>query len=206
MKSAPILLAATILVAASGCGVASPVEESPEPIPMAFEDALNQAIDYGASDRQIEVLEVAVETGVLTYDQISALMPDLYTCFDDLGIPYVEYPPYEKYPQSGFLVPNYLVGDDGSRTASEWQAAVTGCQMTTVEYAYRLYQTQPLAVEARDLGLTQELPEVLACLSENGIDLPPEATLDEIRGAALDLLVETSEDDLPGEVQCTDNL
>lgn len=157
-----------------------------------FAAVLEDAVAGGAGSRQLEVLEAAAETGSIAYEDVVALIHDTFSCFEGAGIGYVENPPTERVP--GWLVPSYAFDAEvPGLTESQVLALADACMVEHSMFTEFALQDPVLHQEVRDAHLREQLPEVLACLRENGVAVDEDATPDEVRVAALDLLNATAD-------------
>lgn len=155
-----------------------------------FAQIYRDAQEYGASESQLDALTQADLVGDLSYETLALLIDDTFTCLDEAGIPYLPVVPLELVP--GFSIPSYSVGSSTELGPDTSFAIAQQCQSTYSEFAERAYQMQPRAQALRDNALESELPQVLECLKANGVDLDPEATLDEVRYAVSQVAYDTS--------------
>jgi hypothetical protein len=146
-----------------------------------FTEALAKAraADPAVSVAQLKALEKAAKSGEMPYEEISALLDDTFTCFDDSGVAYQRLPDEEQIP--GFKVPSFGVGEP--------VAVADGCLGKFSQYAENAYQTQPKAAELRVAAFQAERTQVLACLRKKGAILDDNATYDEMAQARDSLLL-----------------
>lgn len=159
-----------------------------------FERYLAQARIAEASPEQIAVLESAVDAGEISYRQLAELTEHTISCLEDAGVSVIREPDLEPAP--GFRVPAYGHGEP--------LAVADACINHNSFFAAMAYIGQPSYIELRDAALEAERPAVLACLRENGVEIDDDATLDEIRQGAQEVLSETA--GAGEEVFCTQYL
>ena len=193
-----VLVAAGLLVALAACaGPATSPVASIEP----FATSLQDASDADASRAQIDALRESSHTGEMSFETISTLVDATLECFADAGLSFRREEPIEVAP--GFLLPFYGVGDTTTGDGSA-SALATACEHQHSYFAFVAYQNQSGVQTALDAALLEELPEVRACLADNGFDLPADATPDEVRQAVWQVAAET--DDAGSVVLCSENL
>lgn len=187
-RRAGVVMSAFVLV---GCSAgASPAEPSATSDPI-FAEHLAQAEAGAAGERQVEVLREAARTGELTFEAVNDLVQESFECMAAAGIGHEEWEPYEVVP--GYRWPAY-----------SWQTTVAGMsdeQATTIGdaclyehsyYAEMALQDRRNYAHLLDAQMRRDMPEILACLEENGVRMDSDATLDEIRQAAIELGGETT--------------
>jgi hypothetical protein len=181
-------IALLVLVACSSAGSGT----SPDAIGPNdwFAQTLEQALAQDASDTQIEVLRRAVETGIVEYEDIEALMEETYACFENNGISVEVLAPIEIIP--GMLYPNYTGRFGPDQDPDDMMALVDYCEIHHSLFALSIYGIQPEVQEYRDTELEKILPDALACLRDHGVSVPDDATLNEIRELSWALTVEES--------------
>lgn len=153
---------------------------------------LADAVAGGAGTRQVEVLEAAVERGSIEYEDVVPLIQDTFACLADAGIGYTEDPPAEWVP--GWKVASYSFDAEGAGlTEDQVKTLADACMAEHSMYAEFALQDPLVHQEVRDEHLRAQLPVVLACLREHGVVVDDEASLDQVRLAALDLLNATAD-------------
>jgi len=142
----------------------------------------------------------------ISYSQLASLLPDLRNCLEDAGLAFIDAGASEN--ASGLLLPDYSYGDATAALGAEQLAAVgNACEQTHFSFALDAYVNQPSSRALADARVREQLPHILACLSENGVSVEPDAPLDEIRMAVLALRAETAEaTDGEGTVMCAESL
>lgn len=181
-RGAVVAMAVVGLSAATAAACSSPTRApSPTAAPVSvFTEGLAKAraATPAASDAQIKALAKAAKSGEMSYEEVSALLEDTFTCFDNAGVDYRRLPDSQQIP--GFKVPQY--------SYAEPVAVGVGCLNRFSQYAEGAYQTQPKAAELRAAAFAAERPEVLACLRKKGAVLEDNATYDEMALARDSLL------------------
>jgi len=155
-----------------------------------FAEALTEAREHGAGDAQIADLEAAVNDQEISIEAAREAARRTVQCMTDAGLDagYVESTKY-----SGLVVPGYQVslGTGGPEAESQIHA----CDVQEGFWVNMLYQTQPIAIQAKEDFAQQQEPVLRACLDAKGIDTAPEASgVDlvnlSLREARLDCLAE----------------
>lgn len=203
-RAAIVLLGVGLAVGIAGCAAEPTIDTSPYVPTSIFEDGLQQARDYGASDHQIDVLERAMSAGQLDFEDFNVLIGETFDCFDAAGIEYVYHGPMESFPGSGLLMPNYEVVVSTSLDAGSFSALYNDCTYRYSEFANMVYQMQPVADESDMAAIRSQLPSILTCLRENGAEVDDDAPFDVIRGAAIEVYAET--DAVGDPVACMEGL
>lgn len=164
---------------------------------------LAEAQAGGAGARQVAVLQAAVRSGSIEYEDVVPLIGDTFACLADAGIGYTENPPTEWVP--GWKVASYSFDAEApGLTADQVKERADACMTEHSKYAEFALQDPVVHQQVRDAYLREQLPTVLACLRDNGVVMDDGATLDEVRMAALDLLNATA--DSPQTVTCYSDL
>jgi hypothetical protein len=187
------------LVPLTACSASGPTVASSSTAAVTgnvFASVLGNAHAASVSDAQIVALEKAAKSGEMSYADVSALVEDMYRCFDAGGVQYLRDPDREPFP--GFKVPSFGYAD-------AQLAVADACQEKHAYYALYAYQNQPRAAELSDAALEAERPQVIACLRKNGVVVDDDATLDELRLASWDL-IRTSDASPGGAVMCTHHM
>lgn len=152
---------------------------------------LEEAVESGRSgDEQIAVLERGVQTGRISYEDLTELTRATFDCFTESGIDYIENDPEEI--GAGYYLPSYSwAAQIPGRTDDEVQALGDACIDRYSYWVSAAYQHDLVAGEARDARMRRDLPTVMECLRENGVDVPDDATLDEVRQHVRELVQAT---------------
>ncbi|UZN04079.1 hypothetical protein [Cellulomonas sp. S1-8] len=152
---------------------------------------LDEAVGSGrAGPEQVEVLERSVADGTVQYEDLAELTRLTFDCFTEAGIDYIENEPTEL--GVGLPLPSYSwAAEMPGKTLDEVQAMGDACIDRYSYWAAAAYQDDAVVGAARDARMRRDLPQVLACLEENGVEVPTDATLDEIRRHVEELVVAT---------------
>lgn len=136
------------------------------------------AIAADASQQQIDVLNLAKETGEITFDQLTGLFDDAMGCLADAGFTNTAPQPVEVYPHSGVYAFDFLLFPPQGLSDTEEGDLVDTCTQTYYGFADAAYRESPNAVEGR--FATFEDPAVIDCLRTQGIEVEEGATGSEI--------------------------
>ena len=177
-------------------GQISGVEKDPERASAFREEAQSireSAVEDGASDAQLAIIDAAAEDGLMSMERLLEARDAYAECLDSIGFTLIDmgvqmnggvaYPAYSTQTSAGY--------DPDSSTAED------NLESTCMEQHFmsvdRLYQSQPLAVQAHDADFTRALPEIIPCLQDEGLAVDDEATVDEVKAVLMESLREASE-------------
>lgn len=166
--------------------------DSPD-IDAFLEPILQDAIDGGANDSQIAILQEAMAANEVSLEVARVAAHAAIECMAESGLS----ASYTEYEQSNsLLVPNYDVllsrdPDDvaGIETA---EAIVARCDTAEFRWINEAYQTQPSSVELTDALLEERSDELRACLEEAGRNVDTQATPRELAEEAVSLAIDTN--------------
>lgn len=152
----------------TGCAGVPETGTSPDSV---FSEALTEAREQGAGDAQIADLEAAVNDQEMSIETAREAARRTVQCMTDAGLNagYVESTKY-----SGLVVPGYQVSLGAGGPEEEGQ--IQACDVKEGFWVNMLYQTQPIAIQAKEDFAQQQKPVLRACLDANGIDTVPEAS------------------------------
>lgn len=146
---------------------------------------LADAREAGASPEQLAVLELAVERGSMSFEDLASLQPAAIECIEAAGLRVLERPPEEVFP--GVMRPTFLVESSHEHLSEEEMRAqwerISSCTTRHTAFADTFYVDQPSSVEAHDAALLDAAEEIRACLAERHVELAPGAKAGEIVGA-----------------------
>lgn len=159
---------ALLTAMAAGC---TGVPETGTSSGSVFSETLVEARDGGAGDAQLADLEEAVSEQEISIETAREAARRTVQCMNDAGLDagYVENTKY-----SGLVVPGYHVSLGTS--GSDAEAQIQACDVKEGFWVNMLYQTQPIAIEAKEEFADQQEPVLRACLEGMGIDTDPEAS------------------------------
>lgn len=175
--------------ACTGGGVpAATAPVSSEDVGRYFAPYLDEAVALGvAGPEQVAALERAIENDGMSFEEIAELTRSTFDCFTEAGIGYTEGEPYEL--GIGYLVPDYSwAAEMPGKTLDEVEELGDACIDRYSYWASMAYQDVNVVGEARDARLRRDFAQVVECLRDNGVDVPDDATLDEVRQAVADLI------------------
>lgn len=191
-----VALACVLVGAISGCsnGVDPAVSTSAGSdfdgqVSQAIADALNS----GASDQQLAILEGAAARGVVTFEDAKIAATNTMDCMSSRGVSST----YEETSlSSGVTIPGYTVEaqkSDGSSALDDLEL----CENAESAWVNMLYQTQPTSIESNLAFIEKQAPVIRKCLEDAGYDTDPKAT-------GMDLVLQSSdiERQTGGQISC----
>lgn len=141
-----------------------------------------------ASEEQLAILD----DGEVTFEEYEAAINRSLACMEDAGIG-VQGP--HRVDERGFTELRYShSASSPGRTEDETLAVSDACLEEHSMVVEMMYQSSPSAVEAQDEQFEQIRGALVQCLEDNGIDVDPDASRDELTTAAVHLLVEDGTD------------
>ena len=203
MVGAKAVVAVGLAVTLCACGTTEAAKPETGTAATFFIDIAAEARAAGSSDAQIKVLEAASELGSMAYPDLAALLEDSFQCLEDAGATVQNEGPVQD--ATGMPQPSYFIGTPNGLTPDEFQPVYEECLQTYSGFAEHAYQLQPAARDAYDAILTRDRAMVEECLREHGVAVDPEATLDELRLAVVELYFATNGEGVEG-VMCYENL
>lgn len=156
--------------------------EPPAGADPVFVTVWEEADQAGASLQQLDLLSELSEQGEVKYSDVQRALTATFECLEAAGFFYYEMP-YESV--SGLLIPGYSFGKSGSDLPPEDTRIADECIETHSFYVEKLYQIQPVAVEAEEQEFAGRRTEIVECLEAKGVEVDPGATRDEIYQAAV---------------------
>ena len=148
--------------------------------PDSFSEQVAQSVasarDAGASQEQIVLLEQAEDQGFVSFEQAAQAARAAVDCMHDQGLVDAE---YWEQTSSRFTVPGWVVGPNG-RDSVEAENLSFRCSEVEYDFVSHLFQTQARSVAQREAFENQQLPGVIACLGEAGVNVDSNATKDEV--------------------------
>ena len=117
----------------------------------------------------------------------------MFACFDASGVPYSG--PRTYVDDTGFPMITYVTYDVAGMSEDEMSRVTRACVTRESEFIEQLYQSQPSYIEAADRAWDQALPQILACLRDNGVVIDDDATRSEVVYAVLTLAGSVHTDD-----------
>lgn len=184
-----------LLLTLAGCSA-----DSPAPGPSNFAEyatsVLADAEASGASQAQLAILERAVATGEITFEDAAAANDATIACLLDAGFAVTKHT-YNEVP--GFPVPGFAAGRPLEMTEEQGHAVLGACEARENFWVNMMYQTQPSADEAKWANFERVKPQFVACLEGAGLTVPLDASNDDLVALALDLAFD---DSLANPVNC----
>lgn len=199
--------AALVAAFVVGLGACASTDSGPGPeatVAAVYSELIEQAEAGGAGDAQLEALREAERTGELSFETVNGLVQESLDCMAGAGISSEWWEPSEPVP--GYKAPAYSFSATADGMTEDQTLAIADGCLYEHSYWAEMGRRDPRAFrEEFDEQLREELPRVLECLTEHGVEVDDDATLDEIRQASAELSIETIEaTDGEGEVACTD--
>jgi len=181
VAAAPVLVLGAACAGGEGGDTAASAPAGSEDVGRYFTTYLDEAVALGvAGPEQIAVLERAVENDGMPFEDLAELTRRTFDCFTGAGIDYTEKEPYEL--GIGYLLPDYTwAAEMPGKTLAEVEELGDACIDRHSYWASMAYQDERVVGEARDARLRRDFPHVVECLRGHGVDVPDDATLDEVR-------------------------
>jgi len=152
-------------------------------------------LDERTSERQVEALRRAADSGQMSYAEIEELMFDALACMDAAGASYRRAGDWAVAP--GVVVPTVQLGEPDE--------VGQACMRKHYDYAFWAFSRQPAVVEAEDAALEERRESIVACLREQGRevedDMPMDELLQEANDAWIDLVVAWEKMGSPPELE-----
>lgn len=148
-----------------------------------FQEVWLQASEAGASPAQLDLIARASERGEVTLPDVYEALAATFECFDEGGVAWewldLDY-------SRGFPIPSYGWGGADEQLFDYGDA----CLERHSFYVEMLYQVQPSSVEAEKSNLDERMPEVVACLRAEGVEISDEASPDEVELAIREAVID----------------
>lgn len=185
-----------LLLVVTGCSADAPAPAGPSNFAEFASSELADAQAAGASEEQLAILERAVATGAISFEDASAANDATIACLLDAGFT-VNTQTSNDIP--GFPVPGFIAGRPTTMTQDHADSVLGACETRESIWVNMMYQTQPSADEAKWANFERVKPQFIACLEDAGLTVPADATNDELVQWALDLAFD---DSLANPVNC----
>ena len=181
-------LGLAIFAACAGCSTAAP---SPSPEPDAFAaEQLERAREFGADAAQVQVLEGAVKTGVVSYEAAASLLAGFEDCLTASGLTLLIVDDDVVGP--GVRLPGYSVALTNPNLTEDQGAAIAlECEEAHVLYAYTVAHNSAVAREAVDALWESERGAIAECLEEIGYGPTADLTVAELQALETEAFVAT---------------
>ena len=179
-----LVAAVSVCAVATGCTVASGDTEPQRSAADEIAFWIEVAVEAGASDHQLAILEHAQERGgILTYADVDEAYQDTLRCYEDAGLDY--WVGREEatsgsniwVPVASFPSPPGATEEDVMRIADVSAA----CEDLHHIWVASAYMNQPSSRQAQDAVWLSE--PVLQCLEDRGYTFSDDVTSDEVRQA-----------------------
>ncbi len=130
----------------------------------------------GAGEEQLAILDEALTSNEITFEQAQEALNNFADCLDGVGLALTG---IRVIDDQGFKTFDYRVqsGDE--------DALMDACEAKTFRWVDMLYQTQPAARRAQDAKFEAALPGLIACLKEAGVPVDDGSPADEVKQAML---------------------
>lgn len=158
-----------------------------------FRSMVDQAIATAresSSDAQIAILERAKQDDAVSFELVVEAVNNAFVCMEGVEA-FGTW--LEPDTSNGFPVPAYKYGTALGRDEAEWLPVAEDCLKRESSIVEWLYQTQPKAIEFETEYFNNvRRPEIVDCLTANGVEVPANATRAEIDLMVDDLYNESS--------------
>jgi hypothetical protein len=177
--------AVACLVALAGCSSgsgASPGSDGLAVFKASASQALTEANAAGASDAQVQIIQRAIDTGEVTFEDASRAVDSFAACVNGAGGTVTT---QVDVTDTGFQVPSYsaVVGSGGLVDDPGAENIVTACDAREDYWVNYLYQMQPAALRASEVDFDAHRGALIACLREHGVAVADDVTNDELKRA-----------------------
>ena len=142
-----------------------------------LEQIYDRAAEADASPAQLAVLERAVATQQVTFDDVSAAVDALAACVEAAGFALTR---DDRVAASGLREVSYAVTGGDPAAPDEGQRILDSCRLQHSEFVEEAYLSQPSSVALLDAHIAEVRPEIVACLRDAGREVDDEATFSEL--------------------------
>lgn len=178
-----IVVVAVVTAATAGCSSwqpSTPDDGSVDQSAPWFGDTnadLDKAKAGGATAEQVAILEGALRTGRVSFEDYSAAVDQSLRCVREAGFQVFS----DKVTvYQGLRMRMYVTQ---SHDGNQQEPAVEKCIQQHSYYVEKAYQLQPASMEARDQHFAQYRDALIACLTGAGVAVDQQMTNDEIQRA-----------------------
>jgi len=142
------------------------------------------------SDAQVVLLMQAKREDAVSFELVVEAVNNAFACMEGVDA-FGTW--LEPDTSEGFPIPAYKYGTALGRDEADWLPVAEECLKRESSVVEWLYQTQPKAV-ALEAEYFDEVrrPQIVACLVENGVDVPADATREDIDLMVVDLYNKSS--------------
>lgn len=165
---------AFIIAACSGGPMVSPNPggEAERSFHDSVVQARAEAEAQGSGDAQLAILDEALTSNEITFEQAKQALNDFGACLDDVGFALHD---LKIIDDAGFKTLDYMIRGGEDTTLMD------ACDVRTFSWVNMLYQTQPAATRAQDAQFGDALPGLIACLQEGGVPVDDNSPADEVK-------------------------
>lgn len=191
VRRLPAAVAVACVLALSGCSDAAPDPRDAALSWSQFRSMVDESLAKGGdlSPAQAEILERAKALDEMTFALVEEAVNNAFTCMEGVGVTGTW---MEPDTEEGFPVPTYKYGTSLDRPQSEWLPVAEECIRRESSVAEALFQLQPKAESLRSEYFREvRRPAIVACLEENGVEVPDDATEGEIDALTQELYHES---------------
>ena len=168
---------------------------------MTFHESVVQALDEagagGADEAQLAILNAALTTDAIAFEDAQQALYDYRDCLEGSGLALVG---LKVVDDGGFKRFDYGVSLGEADVADANGAVADACYAKTYQWVDMLYQTQPAGMRAQDAKFDAALPALIACLKDVGVPVDEKSPADEVKQAMLAFMNEhrpKGDDDWP---------
>lgn len=172
------LVLVSLALSLAGCATSS--GDAPLTNAVGFDSLITGIVEEaraaGASEEQMRLLQEAADRGIVSPEVMRQAITNLADCVTSVGLGF-EWgeetgPRSLPFMNYGISVP--------SGTSEE---LMDNCETLESRYVSAAYQLQPAMDTARRDLISDNLPDVIACLQSAGVEIDANATVDEVRPA-----------------------
>lgn len=183
----------------AGCGTSPAASPSSGQVDtVLISQALADARAGGAEQSQIDLLESAVTTGSVTFDDAQLATDAMLDCIEGADFTVADRGVDESH---GLKVTTFTVSAPTSLDQAQADQIYSDCEDRFRRWVEFAYENQPAAQDAFAVQVEQHRAEIIACLNEDGSDIAADAPIDEMVSEALRLSAEAID---AGETNVTD--
>jgi hypothetical protein len=176
--------AVALVLGATACGPGSEVGTPSATSNLALQGIVDEAVSSGAAAPQMDVLNTALDAGVMTFEDLSGLLADLGECVAPTGATMTVLAPREEI--SGVMAPYFTFSAPATDEGTQAMGLVEECLTKYYSFASAFYMSQPSSVQAYEDTIIRDREVILACLRSHRVVIDDNATTDEIIQAVVD--------------------
>lgn len=178
------LMLVVAIAAIAATNMSCSEDDPPAQADREFVHRLSQNIEdaraAGATDEQIAVLELASETGEVTFDAYNEAVDRALRCMRESG---VEVHDFGTIDHLGLRIRDYSVpaeAEEADRREPLPGVPVHRCLAEHSFWVELAYQVQPKSLEAQEAHFEQYRPAIIDCLAEQGIEVDRDLSQEEM--------------------------